>query len=164
MITRRKSNSVSLIKTAVRGGVESCKIEPFNFDCMKDGSWVAKHVVLIREDGDNSAGNTPAITFDLSEYLEGSPVNKYECLFRCKTRVQGDETWAALLLNSDLGMQAIVCTISNQSTSNISLKNTQFSEQWVLLPISKEVTIQNAPDFTFGVRAFELRAFRPLAS
>lgn len=131
---------------------------------MKDGSWVAKRVILIAEDGENSEGTTPAITFDLSEYLEGSPVNRYECLFRCKTRVQNNETWEALLLSSDLGMQAIACTISNQSTSNTALKNTQFSEQFVFLPLSKEITIVNAENFTSGVRALELRAFRPLAS
>ena len=136
---------------------------------MKDGSWVAKNVVLIseldQEPGSTAWATVTPITFDLSEYLEGSPVNKYECLFRCKV-VAGNNAnnRAALVLEGDLGWSCPVCTTVNQVAQPSLGLNCQHNEACVNIPISKEITIRNANSYDSGIRHFELLAFRPLAS
>lgn len=136
---------------------------------MKDGSWVAKNVVLIseldQEPGSTAWATTTPITFDLSRYLEGSPVNKYECLFRCKV-VAGKNAndRAALILDSDIGYGCPVCTTINQVAQPLLDLNCQHNEACVNIPLSQKITIRNANDFKTGIRNFELLAFRPLAS
>lgn len=166
MITRKKSNSVSLIKTAVRGGVESCKIEPFNFDCMKDGSWVAKYVKLVPEEFLNLSNFLDPVTFDLSEYLEGSPVNKYECLFRCKIYTGPNvNSGGSIFLSSEIfAFSTPVCTSYNRVQGGTSQMVNTANEQLVLIPMLKTITLQTSSNWSKGTLTFELRAFRPLAS
>ena len=107
---------------------------------------------------------TDPITFDLSPYLEGSLINKYECLFRCKV-VTGNNLYdrAALAIDSDLGIRAFICTCTNQVQNSTLSPRDQYGEDFILLPISKEVTVTSPTDFDTGIRHFQLRAFRPLA-
>ena len=166
MITRRKSNSVSLIKTAVRGGVESCEASPFNFDCMKDGSWVAKRVALVPEEFLNLSNFVDPVTFDLSEYLEGSPVNKYECLFRCKIYTgPAVNSGASIFLSSEIfTVNSPICSSRNQVQGTSSQLVNTADEQLVLIPTLKTITLQTSSNWSKGTLVFELRAFRPLAS
>ena len=166
MITRKKSNSVSLIKTAVRGGVESCKIEPFNFDCMKDGSWVTKRVILVPEEFLNLSKFLDPVTFDLSEYLEGSPVNKYECLFRCKIFSGPNvNSGSSIILSSEIfSSPTPVCTSRNQVQGGTSQVVNTANEQLVFIPMLKTITLQTSSGWSTGTLVVELKAFRPLAS
>ena len=165
MITRRKSNSVSLIKTAVRKGVESCEIEPFNFDCMKDGSWVAKYVTLVPEEFLNLSNFLDPVTFDLSEYLEGSPVNKYECLFRCKIYTGPKvNSRGSIFISSEIFSSTPVCTSNNQVQGGTSQLVNTANEQLVFIPTLKTITLQTSSNWSIGTLSVELKAFRPLAS
>ena len=66
MITRKKSNSVSLIKTAVRGGIESCETVPFNFDCKSNGPYIRLQTNQFIW---NDIVDPGEYTIDLSPYL-----------------------------------------------------------------------------------------------
>lgn len=133
---------------------------------MKDGSWVAKVVILVPEAFLNLSNFIDPVTFDLSEYLEGSPVNKYECLFRCKIYT-GPNVGSAgsIVVSSDIfTINSPICSSRNQVQGGTSQLVNTANEQLVLIPMSKTITLQAPSTWSTGTLVFELRAFRPLAS
>lgn len=132
---------------------------------MKDGSWVAKRVNLVPEEFLNLSNFLDPVTFDLSEYLEGSPVNKYECLFRCKIYTGpnvGSE--GSIVLSSEILPPTPVCSSRNQVQGGTSQIVNSVNEQLVFIFLSKTITLQAPSNWSTGTLVFELRAFRPLAS
>ena len=133
---------------------------------MKDGSWVAKNVILVPEKFLNLSNFVDPVTFDLSEYLEGSPVNKYECLFRCKIYTGPNvNSGGSILLSSEIFSSSTpVCTSRNQVQGSTSQLVNTANEQLVFVPLSKTITLQTLPNWSTGTLVVELKAFRPLAS
>lgn len=132
---------------------------------MKDGSWVAKTVILVPEKFLNLSNFLDPVTFDLSEYLEGSPVNRYECLFRCKiyTGPNARSSGSIVLRSEIFSSPSPVCSSINQVQGGTSQLINSANEQLVLIPLSKTITLQAPLHWSTGTLVFELRAFRPLA-
>ena len=133
---------------------------------MKDGSWVAKNVMLVPEKFLNLSNFVDPVTFDLSEYLEGSPVNKYECLFRCKIYTGPNvNSRGSIILSSEIfSSPTPVCSSRNQVQGASSQVVNSVNEQLVFIPMLKTITLQTLSSWSIGTLVVELKAFRPLAS
>ena len=133
---------------------------------MKDGSWVAKKVILVPEEFLNLSNFIDPVTFDLSEYLEGSPINKYECLFRCKIYTGPDvNSRSSIVLSSEIFSSSTpVCSSQNQVQGASSQVVNSVNEQLVFIPTLKTITLQTSSNWSIGTLVVELKAFRPLAS